>query len=184
MSFPIVRAAAGAEGSDDLHMARLLVLLAAAGGRRQQPVAGIMKLAKLDFLLRYPNCLAHTLTVTGRDPTSAAIQPHEENSIESRMVRFRYGPWDKRYRRWIALLVAKGLGNTYCKGRTVYVGLTDEGKRLADGLAESQEFGDLATRASLIAKAVGGLSATALKDFVYREFPEIVAMRWGEEIEL
>lgn len=35
------------------------------------------------------------------------------------MIRFRYGPWDDRYRRWIGILVAKGLAETSLKGHTV-----------------------------------------------------------------
>jgi hypothetical protein len=43
------------EGDDSLHLGRLLVLLEAFGGRRgDQPIEGLTKLAKLDFLLRYP----------------------------------------------------------------------------------------------------------------------------------
>jgi hypothetical protein len=33
-------------------------------------------------------------------------------------------------------------------------------------------------------KAVGPMSATRLKDFVYVAIPEIVDMKWGREIDL
>ena len=52
MSLRVIRAAAAAERSDDFHVGRLLVLLrAVGGGEGTRPVAGLTKLAKMDFLL-------------------------------------------------------------------------------------------------------------------------------------
>lgn len=100
------------------------------------------------------------------------------------MIRFRFGPWDKRYRRWISLLVSKGLAHAYLEGRTVNVKLTAAGSAVAARLAELEEFRSLAKRSQIVASAVGGYSATKLKDFVYKVFPEIVDMQWGRHIEL
>lgn len=185
MSLRVVRAVGAAERSDALHVGRLLVLLRAAGGRAgTRPVAGITKLAKMDFLLRYPNGLARVLRATGGDVAGADIKAHERDTIETKMVRFRYGPWDERYRRWIGLLVARGLGSTYASGRTVYVGLTDRGREIADQIGQLEEFGDLRRRGQLVTKAVGQMSATRLKDFIYEQFPELLDMQWGVEIDV
>ena len=185
MSLRVVRAIGTVERSDDFHVGRLLLLMRAAGGRiGTNPIAGIMKLAKMDFLLRYPNCLARVLRATGGNVTDAAIELQERDTIEAKMVRFRYGPWDERYRRWIGLMVARGLSITYVKGRTVNVRLTERGCGVADRLGALEEFADLRRRGGLIAKAVGAMSATVLRDFVYKQFPELLDMRWGEEIEL
>jgi hypothetical protein len=184
MSLRLVRAVVKVENSNEFHLARLLVLLAAADKRKEKTVEGIMKLAKLDFLLRYPNCLERALAAAGKDPSKASIKPHERDTIETQMVRFRYGPWDSRYRRWIGLLMAKGLVATYVKGRTVYVGLTDRGREVADLLRKSVEFQDLSLRSELIIKAVGKYSATKLKDFIYEVFPELLTMKWGEKISI
>ncbi|MEA2710290.1 MAG: hypothetical protein QOF78_2891 [Phycisphaerales bacterium] len=185
MSLRIIRAASQAERSDDLHVARMLVLLLAAGGKKgKKTVEGITKLAKMDFLLRYPNCLERVLKDTGGDIASADVKPYERNTVESKMIRFRYGPWDGRYRRWIGILVAKGLVSTYAKGRTVHVLLTDPGREIADAIAKQPEFADISNRSGLVVEAVGHMSATRLKEFVYKEFPEIVNLRWGQEIEL
>lgn len=143
-----------------------------------------MKLAKLDFLLRYPNCLVRVLKALDKDSLANGIGEEERNTIEARMVRFRFGPWDERYRRWIGLLVAKRLAQTYLEGRTVKVVLTEAGQRLAAELGEMQEFGDLAARSKIVSKAVGDYTATKLKDFIYEVFPEITTMKWGEEINL
>ncbi len=52
------------EGDDALHLGRILVLLRAFSGRSgNYPVEGLTKLAKLDFLLRYPTYLEYGATI-------------------------------------------------------------------------------------------------------------------------
>lgn len=190
MSLRLVRAVAETENLDDFHLGRLLVLLGSADARKStvitkaRAIEGITKLAKLDFLLRYPTCLERALRKLGRDPWDANVQPRERTSIEAKMVRFRYGPWDARYRRWLGLLAARGLVTLGIEGRTVQIGLTDIGRVLAAQFREDPAFHELAHRADVVVKAVGPMSATRLKDFVYEAVPEIVDMKWGEEIEL
>lgn len=184
MSLKLVHLASDIEHSDDFHVARLILLIKAASGRSDKPVQGIMKLAKLDFLLRYPNCLVRALRAIGKADLANEVPEEERNTIEARMIRFRFGPWDKRYRRWISLLVSKGLAHAYLEGRTVNVKLTAAGSAVAARLAELEEFHSLAKRSQIVASAVGGYSATKLKDFVYKVFPEIVDMQWGRHIEL
>lgn len=184
MSLKLVHLAAEIEHSDDFHVARLILLLKAAAGRNDKPVQGIMKLAKMDFLLRYPNCLVRALKEIGKEAAVKEIPEEERNTIEARMIRFRFGPWDKRYRRWIGLLVAKGLAHAYLEGRTVNVKLTHAGIKMAEQLSDLDEFRSIANRSQILASAVGGYSATKLKDFIYKVFPEIVDMQWGRHIEL
>jgi len=185
MTLPLVRAVAQVERSDDWHLARLMVLLnAASGTKKNKPVEGIMKLAKLDFLLRYPNCLERLLQITEGDIEAAHIQPFERGNVEAKMVRFRYGPWDDRYRRWIGLLVARDLAQTYTKGKTVNVSLTQRGQDVAVQIAALDEYEDIAVRSQLIIDAVGSMKATKLKGFIYQIFPELIDMKWGEEIAL
>jgi hypothetical protein len=108
----------------------------------------------------------------------------ERNTIEARMIRFRFGPWDKRYRRWIGVLVSKGLADTYLKGRTVNVKLTPAGTKVATQLSGMADFKTIATRSKMVASAFGDYPSTKLKDFIYSVFPEIVDMQWGRNIEL
>jgi predicted transcriptional regulator len=184
MSLKVVHLAAQVEESDSFHLARILILLSASSGRSQKPIQGIMKLAKLDFLLRYPNCLVRALEAVGKGAVASSVTMEERNTIEARMIRFRFGPWDKRYRKWISLLVARGLASTYMEGRTVNVKLTDEGMALASKIAAMEDFKVIADRSKAVASAVGSYSATKLKDFIYTVFPEITTMRWGSNIEL
>ena len=110
------------------------------------------------------------------------MQPRERTSIETKMIRFRYGRWDARYRRWLGLLAAKGLVHLGVEGNTVLIGLTDAGRALSAPVRNESLFAELTRRSDLTVKAVGSMSATRLKDFVYQAVPEIIDMKWGEEI--
>jgi len=184
MSLDLIRAAARSELDDNLHLGRLLVLLGAVDNGKGKSVEGITKLAKLDFLLRYPNCLERALAAVGKKPELAKVDEHERTTIEAKMVRFKYGPWDSRYRRWLGLLVARGLAEVFVSGRTVHARLTHKGVELSALLKDRSEFGQLAERAGLIARVFGRKSGTGLKEFVYTTFPEITSMKWGTEITL
>jgi len=170
------------ESEDDLHLGRLLVLLGVFVGRDgNQTVDGLTKLAKLDFLLRYPVFLERALAARDASTSEVRIAPHERQSVESKMVRYRYGPWDFRYRRFINVLAAKELAYAGVVGRTVKIGLTDAGVKMAKTVASTPEYGDIARRARLLKRHVN-MRATSLMRFVYATFPEITSLRLGEEI--
>ncbi|MCA0202567.1 MAG: hypothetical protein LCH56_17365, partial [Proteobacteria bacterium] len=99
-----------------------------AGKKGDQKLEGLTKLAKLDFLLRYPAFLERALRVRGSDASEVRVEDFERNSIEARMVRFRYGPWDHRYRRFLNTLAGRGLVDVCTSGRTVIIGLTERGR--------------------------------------------------------
>jgi len=181
VSLRILEAAIETEQSDQLHEARLLLLLRHAATRGEGTVAGITKLAKLDFLLRYPmyfQRIVDSLNKSRKRKIKLDIERHEMETVESKMIRFRYGPWDPRYRRWIGILVAKGLADTYLKGRTVHVKLTNEGLQLAESLANNESMKDLDIRSQLIDKTVGSKSGEWLKNTVYEVVPELSGMAW------
>lgn len=56
-----------------------------------------------------------------RDAPEAAaqVEDYERHSVDAHMVRFRYGPWDHRYRRFLNSLVGKGLAVVRAEGRTI-----------------------------------------------------------------
>jgi hypothetical protein len=172
------------ENNDDLHLGRLLVLLGEfAGDHGAGTVDGLTKLAKLDFLLRYPVYLERALKIRGAATTKLQLEDFERKSIESTMVRFRFGPWDFRYRRFLNLLIAKGLVRMTIEGRTVSLGLTDEGVAKSKELSTQDRFTKTAERAHLLKQNLD-LSATNLMRFIYDTFPEISSMAFGEEITL
>lgn len=184
MSLRIVESAIAAEQDDALHESRLLLLLGWQAKRTASTVNGITKLAKMDFLMRYPRHLERLLRVSYKRAPQVPMHPYECDTVESRMIRFRYGPWDPRYRRWIGLLVAKGLADSFVSGRTVHVQLTEQGKRVAERIAALSEFADLDARAKLVVAAVGDMSGSKLKSRIYDVVPELTGMEWGEEIQL
>lgn len=191
MSLKILQLAAAVENSDEFNEARLLLLLKAAAGKEEiaKPLEGIMKLAKMDFLLRYPNMLVRALNVIGESKKSAlvaaaAIPEEDRDTIEARMIRFRFGPWDPRYRRWLSILVAKQLAIVYREGRTVKIQLSKTGMALAGQLAEVEAFKPLAERARVVHSAVGNMPSSKITAFVYKIAPEIISMKWGNAIEL
>src|SRR3954452_4635038 len=87
-----------------VHLARILVLLRAFQQPDRPAIEGITKLAKLDFLLRYPSCLQTALKARGVRHEAIPVDDFEALTIEARMVRYRYGPWDHRYRRFLNVL--------------------------------------------------------------------------------
>ncbi len=178
----VFRALSDLEANDHIHLARLLILLGAfSGAEGTGMIEGLTKLAKLDFLLRYPTYLERALRQRNKPTRKVQVAEYERLSVESSMVRFRYGPWDFRYRRFINLLVAKGLAKVDIKGKTVQVGLTSSGVQAADKLSSDERFGDLARRARLL-KTHFNYKGTRLMKMIYRIFPEIATLRFGEEI--
>lgn len=144
-------------------------------------VNGLTKLAKLDFLLRYPVYLEKALQANNVSPKEVNVLNYERKSVESSMVRYRYGPWDYRYRRFINLLVGKGLATICLEGRTIKIGLTKFGIEKASILSGDGNYEDIVSRANIIHKHFD-MGATRLKDFVYETFPEIGTLRLGERI--
>ena len=73
----------------EYHLARLLLLIDAFSGADHQ-LDGLTKLAKLDFLLRYPIFLERLLERRGLHwPEGAAPTLAERQAVESRMIRYK-----------------------------------------------------------------------------------------------
>jgi hypothetical protein len=178
----IVEAVANLDGSPELHTARLLLLLNAfAGDDGGGAVEGLTKLAKLDFLLRYPVMLDRALKAKGRTVREVQLEEHEQQSVESEMVRYRFGPWDHRYREFLNILIAKGLAIVSVEGRTVVITLTPQGRILAGQLAGDAVFEPYVRRSALL-KRHFDMTATNLMRFIYDTFPEVVTLRSNEAI--
>jgi hypothetical protein len=178
----LVKTIAELDAEPELHAARLLVLISAFSGTEPgDAVEGLTKLAKLDFLLRYPVMLERALAAKGRSTRDVKLEDHERLSVESEMVRYRFGPWDHRYREFLNILVGKGLVTVSVVGRKVVIALTDRGRALTSELATSPEFQDYARRSSLL-KRHFDVQATTLMRFIYDTFPEVLSLRSNERI--
>lgn len=179
-----VRAVADLDQAPILHEARLLILIDVFTGEHgEDAIEGLTKLAKLDFLLRYPVMLERALEARNASTRSVEVQDHERYSVESEMVRYRFGPWDHRFREFLNILVAKGLASVHVEGRKVVIHGTERGKSCAAQFADSHEFDAYLQRARLL-KRHFDITATNLMRFIYDTFPEIVSLRSNSPISL
>jgi hypothetical protein len=182
MSLDLVEIVTSLDRDEDVHLARILVLLKGFSRPDAPAIEGITKLAKLDFLLRYPSCLTKALLARGVPIKSIPVDDFERLTIEARMIRYRYGPWDHRYRRFLNVLVARRLITVRTDGRTIQIDLTPLGGSLADKLLESEGFSRVYQRAVLLRKHLD-LKARALMEFIYEQFPELTSLEFNEGIE-
>lgn len=179
-----VETVANLDQATDLHLARLLILLDGfSEGTSGGPIEGLTKLAKLDFLLRYPVMLERALAAKGKSTQNVQLEDYERLSVESEMVRYRFGPWDHRYREFLNILVAKGLANISVEGRKVVIAVTEQGRERAKQLADQDLFKQYSKRTRLL-KRHFDLTASNLMRFIYDTFPEIVSLRSNAPIEI
>ena len=167
---------------DDLayHQARVLLLVnaVAASPGHARKLDGLTKLAKLDFLVRYPALASTVLDELGdRDPgmhlgEGDVAAPTE---VEDPMTRYKYGPWDDRYYPVIGALVSRGLLR-YAKGRrgSVALAATPDGRRVAGALVEDPSWAVVADRCTAVADASSGLTGNALKELIYRRLADLM----------
>lgn len=165
-----------------LHEARLLLLLLAfAGDDNTGSIDGIAKLAKLDFLLRYPTLLKKSLEAKGYSTKNFFVADNEMFSVESEMVRYRFGPWDCRYRMFLNVLVSEKLINILSEDRKVEISLTAQGFCFAKELSKQSSLQIYSDRA-LILKRHFNLTSKNLMNFIYSTFPEIISLNSGTRI--
>lgn len=170
------------ELDDNSHLARLLILLYQFSLRKEKKyIEGITKLAKLDFLLRYPVALERALVKKNKTTKKCEIQEYERQNVESRMVRYKYGPWDFRYREFINILIGKGMVNVQMTGNRIDIEITDEGEQIAKKICKDKNYNLVNTRAEILRRNFD-ITGTNLKNFIYATFPEIASMELGEPI--
>jgi hypothetical protein len=158
----------------DYHLARVLILLLHFAPTTRGPLHGLTKLAKVDFLLRYPSFLERLLRARHLQwPEGAEVTPEEMIAVESRMTRYKYGPWDDRYYPILGSLIGLGLVQVGSPGKTLQVQLTQDGERLARELSETPEWRTVDERAWLLAEHFD-LTGNRLKNLIYDELPEAV----------
>jgi hypothetical protein len=127
--------------------------------------------------------LERALIAKGRSSRSVELQEYEKISVESRMVRYRFGPWDHRYRRFLNLLSAKQLVRIETSGRPIHIHLTNRGRQAAEQLAATDAFKDVIRRAATL-KTHFDVQGTHLMRFIYNTFPEIISLKSNEAIDI
>lgn len=158
-----------------------LLLLIDAFSAPDKSLEGRTKLAKLDFFLRYPHYLKRALEIERHKRAAATVVDVTPNSIERRMLRFRFGPWDPAYFALLGQLIGRGLVLPVPETRGVGYRTTSKGRELAARLALNDAWSETAQRSALLRRHFDR-TGTSLKEFVYRHFPEVSEASWLETL--
>lgn len=164
------------------HAARILILIAYAGKPVNSPkIKGRTLLAKYDFFLRYPVYLDKAMQKLMGKKLENLLE-YEVSNVETRMIRYKYGPWDHIYYSVLTYLVAKDLISIRIKKNVEYFGLTNKGQEIVEELANIEVFQNLISRSQTLKILFPQWSGSKVKNFIYNSFPEVVALPIGEEI--
>ncbi|MFE3825096.1 hypothetical protein [Streptomyces sp. NPDC059092] len=162
------------------HQARVLILVTSVAGTagHNGKLDGLTKLAKLDFLLRYPALASTVLDPLNPQDARLDLAPEElaaPTEVEAPMTRYKYGPWDDRYYAVIGALVGRGLLR-YAKGRRGSVALvpTPQGKKLVTVLAATDAWATIKHRCDAVAEASANMSGNTLKDLIYERLADLM----------
>jgi predicted transcriptional regulator len=171
----------------EYHSARVLILIAYCGSPVESPrIKGRTLLAKLDFFLRYPLYLDKAaVTLTGKnleELTHEKLHAFEVNNIESKMIRYKYGPWDNVYYTILAYLISKDLIRVELEGNVENFLLTKSGEALVARLSKVAVFQTLIVRAQVLKRLFVNWKGATVKKFIYQHFPEVVSLPLGKEI--
>ncbi|WP_405141985.1 hypothetical protein OG589_32775 [Sphaerisporangium sp. NBC_01403] len=163
--------------------ARLLLLIDAFSHKQRGAIRhleGRVKLAKLDFLLRYPRHLRRVLLAHGASGEEVASIDPNEAPLDTRMVRYRYGPWDPSYYAVLGSLIGRGLIDVTPLARGFGYRTSATGAELAASLRSDESFAHLADRLILLRRYLDKSGAT-LKKYLY-ELPDIADAAWHEDL--
>jgi len=163
---------------------RVLLLIDAFSGSTDRPKAleGRVKLAKLDFLVRYPKYLARMLRFRNVSENVVGSIATESNPIQDRMIRYRYGPWDPSYYAVLGSLIGRGLVVAVPVPTGIGYRTTDVGRSVAASLAADDVWDDVRVRTRLVKRHLD-YSGSSLKDWLYEAIPEMTNAEWHEELE-
>lgn len=165
--------------------ARLLLLIDkfSRNARTERSLEGRVKLAKLDFLVRYPRHLRRILLAHGASIEEVSDIDEDEAPIDSRMMRYRYGPWDPAYYAILGSLIGRNLVQVVPLAWTTGLGYrtSAEGARVAADLVSDESFAIISERLDLLKKYLDK-SGTTLKNYLY-ELPEVSDATWHEEVQ-
>ncbi len=174
--------------SDDIiefHATRLLLLLLYICGKKDRStnfrkIEGFTKLVKLDFFVRYPIYFERVAKILGKSVTPEIM------TIESKMIRFNYGPWDHRYYQVLPYLESRGLlVIEKARNNSQYnFYLTPKGIELSKMISEKVEFNKLTSHITSVEKILNDMKGNQLKELIYNTFKDEVANKeLGDYIE-
>jgi hypothetical protein len=162
----------------DYHSARILLILAAYSETQNRPLDGLTKLAKLDFLIRYPTFLEQLTPKILRQELPVSLMPtqNEVAAVESRMIRYKYGPWDDRYYPILGILIGLGLVEPSSGKGRVALAVTEAGALIASHISADPSWQLVSQRAHFVTQSFN-LTGNQLKNLIYTELPIVNATR-------
>ncbi|WP_182263130.1 hypothetical protein [Rhodococcus sp. UFZ-B548] len=162
------------------HQARVLMLVTAvsATAGHAGKLEGLTKLAKLDFLLRYPVLALRVLDSLETGDPRLHVSAHDladPTDVEAPMIRYKFGPWDDRYYAVIGALIGRGLLR-YMKPRkgSIAIAPTPAGRRMTSDMATTTEWTAINDRCYAIAEASANMTGNALKDRIYERLTTLM----------
>lgn len=163
---------------------RVLLLINAFSGTDSRPrvLEGRLKLAKLDFLLRYPKYLIRVLQARNVPERVVASIEEEPTPLQDKMIRYRYGPWDPSYYAVLGSLIGRGLVEPIPFSKGIGYRVTARGRDFAAALIEDDTWTSVHDRAVATRRHLD-LSGTTLKGLLYEAIPEMTNADWHAAVE-
>ena len=150
-------------------------------GSKLRTLEGRVKLAKLDFLLRYPQYLVRILQSRGVDEPIIVSIISEETPLHERMIRYRYGPWDPSYYAVLGSLIGRGLVDAVPIRRGIGYRTTNLGRHVVHQILSDDVWASVDQHAKLARRHLD-LAGKTLKDLLYEAIPEMTNADWYEEL--
>jgi hypothetical protein len=151
---------------------RLVLLVDAFSAGVDGRLDGLTKLAKLDFLLRYPACLEALNAKRKLAEEFPEPNDDERRAIDAPMIRYKYGPWDERYYSLVGGLVGRGLAS-YESGRgRVALKITETGAEMASSIRAVPSWRTISDRVAFLSRHYD-LPGSVLKDLLYDNLPAL-----------
>lgn len=161
------------EGDLYTQLARLMILINdLCGIQHNKKIDGVNKLAKLDFLLKSPTYLKKGLLRLNTKVT-IEVTNVEADSIENRLQQYRYIPWDEEYRKYLNVIIAKGLIDIFFEKDDYFIQISELGIQVSEALKEDRFFKEYSNRSKIISTHFGSYSEGYLNNFFAINFPEI-----------
>jgi len=151
------------------HEIRILLIVAAAARRHSEGMTdALLRLAKFDFLVRYPAFAAEVLDGLSADDPRLHLSDHGARQEDRFLFPYHYGPWDERYHTVVGALVGRDLlsARTAAGSRELALTPTASGTALAEESARSAVWRTVADRCEAVADATGTLDADRLAGLI------------------
>lgn len=162
---------------------RILILIREFSGSPSHPRAldGRIKLAKLDFLLRYPKYLARVLRSRGATADDLDSIDTDQSPLQQRMIRYRYGPWDPSYYATLGSLIGRGLVDAVPVPKGIGYRATAAGREVVESVLTDDSWTHVYDNTRLVKRHLD-LAGSTLKDILYAQIPEMTNADWHEEL--